>query len=72
MGGVVRVKSARGKGTRIEVDVPVEQACTNGESQPYPLRVIGGGLSSRQAENAAEAGIVRAAAAGEHRRPESA
>jgi hypothetical protein len=41
MGGLVRVNSARGKGTRIEVDVPLQDVPNAEEIETRTLQVVG-------------------------------
>jgi signal transduction histidine kinase len=45
LGGLVRVNSSRGKGTRIEVDVPLQHAsavaCAEQDTEALPLQVVG-------------------------------
>ncbi len=61
LGGVVRVNSTKGRGTRVEVDVPVDQTCA-------PAGVLGlpGTLATPPAGGTA---LARGTAVGENRRP---
>lgn len=63
LGGVVRVNSTKGRGTRVEVDVPVDQTCA-------PTGVLGlpGTLATPPAGGTA---LARGTAVGEGRRPET-
>ncbi len=63
LGGVVRVNSTKGRGTRVEVDVPVDQTCA-------PTGVLGlpGTLATPPAGGTA---LARGTAVGESRRPET-
>ncbi len=63
LGGVVRVNSTKGRGTRVEVDVPVDQTCA-------PAGVLGlpGTLAPQPAGGTA---LARGAVVGENRRPET-
>jgi signal transduction histidine kinase len=62
LGGMVRVNSSRGKGTRIEVDVPLRQAgaaacmeaaaCTEQDAKAFPLQGVGARLPYRPGPSA--------------------